>query len=190
VCAVDDEPGTKFKEGDGKTPEGFYNCSTLYGSSNWFMWINLNYNQIDDSGEVGNGFSGFRICTDYPHSIDRLRTKEKLGNKISPGGQICIHGNCVTAGCISFKNRNYLPVFLAMIHHNQKLYGNIKVHTFPFRFTEQLKLEYSESVNSEQTPEELINFWNQIEEGYNLFEKSHKALNVTYSGNKYIFKTL
>jgi len=189
VCAVDPEPGTKIREGDGKTPEGFYNCTKSYGSSYGFMWINLNNNKLDEFGEVGSGFSSFKICTDYPHSIDILRTKKTAGNAVSAGGAICIHGNCVTAGCISFKNRNFLPVFLSIANHNEEVFGEIKVHIFPFRFTEDLKSKYSKSVNSEMNPEELVKFWNQLEIGYKMFEVNNKALNVSYSKDKYIFKS-
>jgi len=188
VCAVDYRPGTKLQSGDGKTPEGFYNCDLAYGSSYSFMWINLNNGKIEDFGNVGNGCSSFKICTDYPHSIDRQRTKKLLGNA-SPGGEICIHGNCVTAGCISFENRNFLPVFLAATFHNKTDFGKIKIHIYPFRFTEANKNNYSESVDSEMNKTQLLNFWNELEKGYNLFETNKKAFSVLYSDSTYIFKS-
>ena len=188
VCAVDYVPGTKLQSGDGKTPEGFFNCDLMYGSSYAFMWINLNNSKIDDFGNVGNGCSSFKICTDYPHSIDRQRTKKILGN-VSSGGEICIHGNCVTAGCISFKNENFLPVFLASAFHNQNAFGKIKIHIYPFRFSEQFKKHYSQNVSSELNQTQLLNFWNELEKGYNLFENSKKAFSVLYSDSTYIFKS-
>ena len=187
ICAVDYTPGTKLRQGDGKTPEGIYNYKLLYGSSYSFMWIKLNSSEIDDYGEVGKG-SSFKLCTDYPYQIDRNRTKKYLG-KVSTGGEICIHGNCATAGCISFENKNFLPVFLTASFHNQKKYSLPKIHIFPFRFTEELKTKYAKEANSYMTANEIINFWNEIEKGYNLFEKTHKAIKVNYKGDKYFFKT-
>ena len=52
ICAVDHDPSPKLQEGDGKTPEGYYKNNLLYGSSYYFMWIKLNSNEINKSGEV------------------------------------------------------------------------------------------------------------------------------------------
>ncbi len=185
VCAADFQPGTKIKEGDGKTPEGFYKCSLLYGSSYGFMWMKLNNSELNDFGSPGYG-SSFKLCIDYPKVNDITRTKKVTGTS-KTGGQICIHGNCVSAGCISFKNKDFLPVFLTSAQHNKSAYGNTQIQIYPFRFSQEKKNKYSQSVNSEMNPEELLNFWNELEKGYLLFEKNHKALKVTYSGEKYIF---
>lgn len=185
VCAVDYRPGPKLMQGDGKTPEGFYTCKLLYGSSNGFMWIKLNNSEIDDFGTVGYG-SSFKLCLEYPLQIDRSRTRKFSGNT-SPGSAICIHGNCVTAGCISFKNRDYLPVFLSAKFHDSKTYGYPKIHIFPFRFTDEKINSFSEEVYSDMPPEDLISFWNEIKVAYDLFEKNKKAIKVTFTGNKYNF---
>ncbi len=187
ICAVDNIPGPKLQRGDGKTPEGYYNCSMMYGSSYGFMWIKLNYSEIDNFGVPQNG-SSFKLFADYPYQIDKNRTRKHVG-AVSPGGEICLHGNCVTAGCISFENRNFLPVFLTSAHHNKKYYGHPKIHIFPFRFTQELKIQQSKKVTSNMKSEDLINFWDDIELGYKLFNKTHKAIKVTFSGNKYNFVT-
>jgi len=185
ICAVDDEAGTKLQQGDGKTPEGFYSCKVLYGSSNWFMWIKLNNKEIDNSGNVGYG-SSFKMCIDYPLAIDRNRTKKILENT-NPGGAICLHGNCVTAGCISFENRNFLPVFLSALFHNSATYGYPKIQIFPFRFSDRNKKEMSKKISSRMTSEQLVSFWTELEKAYSLFEKNHKAVKVTFTGNTYRF---
>jgi murein L,D-transpeptidase YafK len=185
VCAVDAEPGPKLRQGDGKTPEGFYSCKILYGSSNWFMWIKLNASEINNYGRVNQG-SSFKLCIDYPLPIDQSRTRKTAGN-VNSGSAVCIHGNCVSAGCISFKNENFLPIFLSAKFHNSDLYGFPKIHIYPFRFTEELKNEQSELVNSEMSSAELKSFWEELEVAYKLFEKNHKSLKVNFSNNKYTF---
>jgi len=185
ICAVDDEPGTKLMQGDGKTPEGFYTCKILYGSSNSFMWIKLNNSEIDDYGTVKYG-SSFKLCLEYPLQIDRNRTRKFSGN-VNAGSAICIHGNCVTAGCISFENKNFLPIFLSAKFHNTKKYGYPKVHIFPFRFTEELKKEKSKNAYSDMKPNDIIDFWEDIEPAYQMFEKNHKAIKVSFLNNKYNF---
>ena len=185
ICAVDAEPGPKLVQGDGKTPEGFYTCKVMYGSSNSFMWIKLNNSEIDIYGSVRYG-SSFKMCLEYPLAIDRSRTRKFSGNA-SPGSAICIHGNCVTAGCISMRNRDYLPIFLSARFHDSNAYGYPKIHIFPFRFDKEDAKERSEAVWSSMSPEELVSFWNEIKPAYDLFEKNHKAIKVSYSGNKYNF---
>jgi murein L,D-transpeptidase YafK len=185
ICAVDAEPGPKLKQGDGKTPEGFYSCSILYGSSNGFMWIKLNNKEIENFGSTDYG-SSFKLCLEYPLPIDAARTRSiSAGN--NPGGAICIHGNCVTAGCISFENTNFLPIFLSARFHRTDLWGNPKIHIFPFRFNEELIQKYSETSLSDMNSEELKLFWIEIQKGYDLFNKTGKPIKVSFTNNTYYF---
>ncbi|RLD66891.1 MAG: hypothetical protein DRI95_05820, partial [Bacteroidetes bacterium] len=121
ICAMDFEPGPKLEEGDGKTPEGFYNSQMQYWSQADYMWIKLNNNDIDTYGSVGDG-SSFKIFLDYPNRFDWHQTK-MIKKHSTPGGAIFIHGNCVSIGCLSFENRNYLPLFLFALGHDQNKYG-------------------------------------------------------------------
>ncbi len=189
VCAVDNVPGTKLEQGDGKTPEGFYNSPLYYGSTADFMWIKLNNSEISTYGKVGYG-SSFKMCLDYPNSLDRLKTKTVMKHN-RPGSAICIHGNCVSIGCISFENENYLPVFLAALNHNSDKYGNIKIHIFPFRFdnfSEVEKLKFSKA-DSRIKSQKVLNDWNNLQEAFDLFNKKHKALKFTLSKDKYLYST-
>lgn len=185
VCAVDDVPGTKLEEGDGKTPEGFYDAPLYYGSSADFMWIKLNNSEIDTYGSVGVG-SSFKMCLDYPNAFDRQKTKTVMKHN-RPGSAICIHGNCVSIGCISFTNKNYLPVFLSAFAHDNKIFGPIKIHIFPFRFdnyTVEEKLDFAKKVKR-MKPEQVIADWNNLDEAYSMFEKNLLPINIITTNNKY-----
>jgi len=184
ICSVDDAPGPKLIQGDGKTPEGFYESVELFGSPYWWMWMKLSPQSIDAQGEPGNG-SSFRLCIDYPNPSDRARTKRLSGK--NPGGGICIHGNCVTAGCISFENRVFLMIYYFASLHNERRSGHLQVHIFPFRFSEDVKKEYSGSYRAMESGE-LLKFWNTIEQGYALFEKTHRPLRFSYRQDSYVFK--
>jgi murein L,D-transpeptidase YafK len=184
ACAVDKSPGTKLQEGDGKTPEGYYSASLYYGSTADFMWIKLNNSELDNYGKVGYG-SSFKMCLDYPNIIDKDRTRQLLRGK-SPGSAICIHGNCVSIGCISFHNKDYLPVFLAAMSHQQENWGKIQIHIFPFRFdkiSSRQKSEFASRVKGMKN-EHVMETWSNLEEGFKLFNSSPKALKVEISGNK------
>jgi len=172
ISAMDFEPNTKFKRGDHKTPEGFYRGNILYGSSNFFMWMKLNEKEIDEYGVVGDG-SSFKICIDYPNNLDRWKSQM---NKINTGGSICVHGNEVSDGCVSFQNRNFLPVFAFAKHHNYRKYGKIQYHIYPFDFSKvkNLKGEARKySKGSYFTENQLYAFWLNLKEGYTYFNK-HK----------------
>lgn len=184
ACAVDRNPGSKLQEGDGKTPEGYYSATLYFGSTADFMWIKLNNTELDNYGKAGYG-SSFKMCLDYPNGIDRERTSKLLRGK-SPGSAICIHGNCVSIGCISFKNRDYFPVFLSAMGHKQDKWGPVQIHIFPFRFdkisTEQ-QLTFATQVPG-MKKDQVLETWGNLEEGFKLFDRTQKALKVEISGNK------
>jgi len=172
IAAMDFEPSPKFRRGDHKTPEGFYRGNILYGSSNFFMWMKLNEKEIDEYGVVRDG-SSFKICIDYPNNLDRWKSSV---NGINTGGSICVHGNAISDGCVSFKNRNFLPAFSFAKHHNSKKYGRIQYHIYPFDFSKVKDLrkeakKYSE--NSYFTEAQLYQFWLNLKTGYDFFNK-HK----------------
>lgn len=189
VCAVDNIPGPKLEEGDGKTPEGFYNVRLFYGSTADFMWIKLNNSEITNYGDVGYG-SSFKMCLNYPNSVDRLKTKTVVKHN-RPGSAICIHGNCVSIGCISFKNKDYLPVYLAALGHNSNTFDNIKIHIFPFRFdnfSDEEKLKFSKADKRIKSGK-VLEDWGNLEKAYDLFNKQKKALKFTLSKNSYLYST-
>ena len=183
VCSVDDVPGPKLIMGDGKTPEGFYESSELFGSPYWWMWMQLTPQSLDEPGEPDNG-SSFRLCVNYPNPADIARTRRLSGK--SPGGEICIHGNCVTAGCISFQNRVFMMAYYFATMHDAGKNGGLQVHIFPFRFSAELKKQYSGSCAGMKR-DELLSFWNNIEEGYNLFEKTHRPPHFSCQQDRYVF---
>ncbi|MBI4646553.1 MAG: hypothetical protein HY738_08160 [Bacteroidia bacterium] len=182
---VDDAPGPKLAQNDLKTPEGFYTCDISNSSTNWWMWMKLTTENVDDTGEVSNG-SCFKLCCNYPNQSDLARTR-KYSSKKSAGGEICVHGNCVTAGCISFKNRAFLPVYLMATKHNSARYGPVPLHIFPFRFSEEMKEKFESSYPPIDSTY-LRSFWNNLEEGFELFNKTHKQVKFTFTDDKYIFK--
>ena len=189
VCAVDDEPGTKLQQGDGKTPEGFYNAAIAYGSTAAFMWIKLNNKDIDTYGTVGEG-SSFKMCLDYPNSLDQLQTKTIMKHN-NPGSAICIHGNCVSIGCISFENKNYLPVFLSALCHSSQNYGQVKIHIFPFRFnnvTEEQRKKLASKVPN-MTEKQALEKWENLEKAYDKSNQKCRVFNIGISRDKYTYSS-
>jgi murein L,D-transpeptidase YafK len=190
ICAMDFAPGPKLAEGDGKTPEGFYHPEFGYKSSMWWMWMDLDADQVEEPGQVGKG-SCFKMCLEYPNRLDRLRSKAAGFKK--PGGDICIHGNCVSIGCASFKNRDFLPVFAFARHHDQNKFGKLQVHIFPFRFervgADGLAQAAQAAAHVEALGRErLLSFWANLKEGYDKFNADPNPLGVSLGKEKYEFR--
>jgi murein L,D-transpeptidase YafK len=91
VCASSGGPGPKARTGDGQVPEGLYRVTTL------------------------NPWSRFHLSlrVDYPNAADRARNP---GVPVSAlGGEIFIHGNCVTIGCVPIGDEAIEEVYLAAL---------------------------------------------------------------------------
>ena len=74
ICASSGTLGEKTRAGDGQVPEGFYEVTTLNPASNFLLSLRVS----------------------YPNARDRLLKHT--------GGDIFIHGNCVTIGCIPIED--------------------------------------------------------------------------------------
>ncbi|HEY1021328.1 MAG TPA: L,D-transpeptidase family protein, partial [Flavisolibacter sp.] len=73
VCALAGSLGPKRMQGDYQVPEGFYYINEFNPNSTYFLSLGLN----------------------YPNPSDKI-----LSDPARPGGDIYIHGSCVTVGCI------------------------------------------------------------------------------------------
>lgn len=91
ICASSGGPGPKARVGDGQVPEGLYRVTTL------------------------NPWSRFHLSlrVDYPNAADRARNP---GVPVSGlGGEIFIHGDCVTIGCVPIGDEAIEEVYLAAL---------------------------------------------------------------------------
>ncbi|NEW60666.1 hypothetical protein GSY74_05160 [Sulfurovum sp. bin170] len=99
--------GPKYREGDRQIPEGIYGISYLNPNSKFHLSMRVN----------------------YPNSFDRkMARREKRTNL---GGDIMIHGNSVTTGCIPIGDDKIEELYLLA----EKVgIGNIKVILTPVDF--------------------------------------------------------
>ncbi len=155
ICALSGVLGPKRGEGDRQVPEGYYFIDDFNPKSDYYLSMLLN----------------------YPNYSDNL-----LANKPKKGGDIYIHGGCVTVGCMPMTDEGIQELYTLCL--NAKVNGeeNIPVHIFPTRLTQNgwdyLKKEY---INYPQS----IAFWYTLKPGYDYFEKYHKLLPVMYSPDGY-----
>ncbi|MBN1398961.1 MAG: hypothetical protein JXA06_13085 [Bacteroidetes bacterium] len=142
ICVLSGELGPKRKQGDCQVPEGFYYVDTFNPASSFHLSMRIN----------------------YPNESDRI-----LGIKGKLGGNICIHGDCVTIGCIPITDNHIKEVYLLAIEARSSGQNKIPVHIFPARFKDGTQTLQNYSQNKK-----LNAFWMNLRTGYDYFEKYKK----------------
>lgn len=156
ICAISGLLGPKRSEGDRQVPEGFYFIEEFNPKSDYYLSMLLN----------------------YPNFSDKALGKQKTG------GNIYIHGGCVTVGCMPMTNEGIQELYTVCL--NAKLNGQeyIPVHVFPTRLTKSGMAYLSKEYPRDQAKQQ---FWAELKAGYDYFEKTHKLLPVMYAPDgKYI----
>ena len=148
ICARSGQLGPKRKQGDYQVPEGFYHIARYNPTSNFYLSLGLN----------------------YPNQSDRKRSKAT-----NLGGDIFIHGSCVTIGCIPMTDDKIKEIYLYAIHARNNGQLKIPVYVFPFKMTVQNFNEYNTKYKDNT---DLIDFWTNLKSGYDKFENDKKELKI------------
>ncbi|MGN6163006.1 MAG: L,D-transpeptidase family protein, partial [Flavisolibacter sp.] len=85
VCALAGTLGPKRMQGDYQVPEGFYYINEFNPNSTYYLSLGLN----------------------YPNASDKI-----LSDSLHPGGDIYIHGSCVTVGCIPVTDKQIDEIYM------------------------------------------------------------------------------
>ena len=158
ICRTSGKLGPKRRQGDNQTPEGFYRIDRFNPTSNFYLSLGI----------------------DYPNTSDRR--KSQAGNL---GGDIFIHGNCVTVGCLPVTDDKIKEIYLYSVYARNSGQTNIPVYIFPFQMTDATFENYRKRYSEQR---ELIDFWKNLKEGYDYFVKERKTGKITVDekGN-YVF---
>lgn len=140
-CAASGVLGPKRKQGDYQVPEGFYYIDR-FNPASWFH-LSLGIN--------------------YPNPSDRI-----LGNKTNLGGDIFLHGACVSVGCVAITDEWIEEVYMLAVEAKTQGQSRIPVHIFPSRAMP------SKCATSSQHQ----NFWCNLETGYTLFKQDKTTVPV------------
>ncbi|RZK14756.1 MAG: hypothetical protein EOO43_15910, partial [Flavobacterium sp.] len=146
--------GPKVVEGDLQTPEGFYKINVFNPMSNFHLSLGI----------------------DYPNAVDKLRT----GKNRKTGGEIYIHGDCKTVGCIPITDDKIKEVYILAVEARNNGQKDIPVYIFPFRMTDSNMAKYSK-----QYPEHVA-FWKTLKSGYQVFTTYQDKIDYVISKGTYI----
>jgi murein L,D-transpeptidase YafK len=144
ICTSSGTLGPKRRFGDEQVPEGFYQLDWFNPQSNFFLSLHIS----------------------YPNASDRI-----LGSHQNPGGDIFLHGNCASIGCIPITDEGIKEIYwLAVLVHDQD-HQHLPIHIFPARLTDD-GLKTLATTHLKQPA--LIAFWSNLKQGHDSFEKTHR----------------
>ena len=120
-----------------------------------------------------NPFSRFHLAFNlgYPNAYDRSHGRT--------GGALMVHGECVSIGCFAMTNAGIEEIYTlagAALRYGQPFF---RIHIFPFAMTAKNMARYGNS--------QWIDFWWNLKQGYDSFEKDHCPPNVSVQNGKYHF---
>jgi murein L,D-transpeptidase YafK len=115
----------------------------------------------------------------YPNASDKI-----LSDKRTPGGEIFIHGKCVSIGCIPLTDEKVNELYILAVEATNNGQAKIPVYIFPFEMNDGI-IRMMDLLLSD---EKLISFWKNLKEGYDKFMEEKSALTVKVdSKGKYLF---
>jgi murein L,D-transpeptidase YafK len=139
ICQSSGQLGPKRKQGDGQVPEGFYEVASFNPQSEFYLALHVN----------------------YPNKSDLIKSSGS-----DPGGDIMIHGNCVTIGCMPLTDDKIKEVYIMAVEARNKGQQVIPIHIFPAALNAQ-GMTHLKSITTDANK---INFWTNIQQGYTYFE--------------------
>ena len=121
-----------------------------------------------------NPFSKFHLSFNlgYPNAYDRAHGRT--------GGALMVHGDCVSIGCYAMTDAGIEEIYAladAAFREGQPFF---RVHVFPFRMTDENMARHEKS--------RWKDFWENLKEGYDFFERSGRPPNVEVRGGRYVFE--
>lgn len=156
ICMLPGKPGPKIRQGDKQVPEGYYVVDTLNPDSDFHLSFRIN----------------------YPNQADLIRSKHEK----DPGGDIYIHGDCISVGCLPMGDEAIEEIFWLIANH-QSSYpeNNIQVHIFPGRMDDDKWISRDG---------DWSDFWQQLKPIHDYFNESKIPPVVKISGTgEYVIST-
>src|SRR6476469_6942446 len=162
ICALAGTLGPKRMQGDYQVPEGFYYINEFNPNSAYYLSLGLN----------------------YPNASDRI-----LSDSLHPGGDIYIHGSCVTVGCIPVTDKQIDEIYILAAYARNNGQDYIPVHIYPVRDNNKRSAAYL--ANLAKSDSQLKSFADQLESVYDHFEITHQlAVIMTSSNGDYVYDGL
>ena len=150
VCRTSGKLGPKRRQGDLQIPEGFYHINKFNPHSNFYLSLGIN----------------------YPNKSDRI-----LGVKDNLGGDIFIHGACVTIGCLPITDEQIKELYIFCVEARDNGQIKIPVTIFPSKLTDTEFKHLMEKHNPDPNKNGL---WTDLKKGYDIFNESKQLPTIGF----------
>jgi murein L,D-transpeptidase YafK len=150
ICALSGKLGPKRQRGDKQVPEGYYFIEEFNAYSEYHLSLGIS----------------------YPNYSDLINTHGS-----QPGGNIYIHGGCLTVGCIPMGDEVIKEIYTICLNARLNGQNYIPIHIYPTRLSEN-GIAF---LQKEKSGSNMMPFWRTLKAGYDYFEQNHKLLPVMYS---------
>ena len=107
----------------------------------------------------------------FPNAYDRYHKRT--------GSALKVHGNCVSIGCYAMTNKRIEEIYAmadAALRNGQSFF---RVHVFPFRMIDENLKKHKRL--------KWADFWKNLQEGYEQFERTGLPPDVTVEDGRYVF---
>jgi murein L,D-transpeptidase YafK len=158
ICMQSGTIGPKRLQGDYQVPEGIYQINEFRPASMYHLSLGLN----------------------YPNASDKI-----LSDAERPGGEIFIHGSCVSVGCIPLTDEDIEELYIITSYAQANGLDFIPVHIFPIRYNVKRSAEYLSNVTKNN--EALGKFENRLKDIFEYFnEKKQLPLVLVNKKGEYV----
>ena len=130
-------------------PEGVYGIDRFNTTSNFYLSLGVS----------------------YPNAADRI-----LGSKGHLGGDIFVHGDCVTIGCLPLTDDRIKELYVIALDTYLSGRTSIPVHIFPLRMGAAGLAELEELAQGDPA---RWAFWQNLASVYAAFEAEHELPTIT-----------
>lgn len=155
-CYASGRLGPKRRQGDRQVPEGFYHLDRFNPWSSYHLSLGI----------------------DYPNRSDRI-----LGERKNLGGDIFIHGDCVSIGCVAITDDLIQEVYVLAVLARSSGQRRIPVHIFPTRMDDEAMQRLTEDGDAA-----TVRFWRNLRKGWRWFEKKRTLPRVRVAPDgRYLF---
>lgn len=151
VCKLSGTLGPKRRQGDLQIPEGFYHIDRFNPASNFHLSLGVN----------------------YPNKSDA-----KLGVPDKLGGDIFIHGACVTIGCLPIRDQHIEELYVFCVEAKNSGQRKIPVTIFPSKLTDS---EYQRLQKIYGKSHVYLNLWSSLKRGYEYFNQTKQLPTIQFS---------
>ena len=165
ICKWSGRLGPKLQSGDYQSPEGFYSVSAR---------------QLNPNSAYRRAFN-----IGFPNAFDRQNGRT--------GGALMVHGACKSVGCFAMTDRVIEEIYGFVEAALRGGQHDVPVHIFPFRmsdaaFAKETKGDWTSLWAVPPEHQRWSAFWENLKEGYDLFEHTGEPPTAYACGRRYAFQ--